>query len=195
MNRTIGFKAIAGLLLFLPAALYGGTYEIDTAHSSIGFSIRHLGISKVKGHFGDFSGTIEFDEGDVESGSAVVNIKAASVNTGNDGRDEHLRGPDFFDVEKFPTIQFKSTGVGKTEDGYVLLGHLFIHGVEKKVRIPFEILGVAKDPWGGTRAGFEGKIQIRREDYKVGWEDAKFRPPLIGNEVDITLNLEAILKE
>ena len=196
VKRRIEIAALAGLLIFLPTALLAGTYEIDPAHSSVEFAIRHLGISKVKGGFGEFSGTIEFDNGQVEIGSAEVAIKTASIDTGNKDRDNHLRSPDFFEVEKYPEILFKSTGVEKTDDGYTLHGKLTIHGVEKHIHIPFEVLGVVKDhPMLGTRVGFEGKVELKREDYNVGWEAVKYRPPLIGNGVTVTLNLEAALKE
>jgi polyisoprenoid-binding protein YceI len=178
----------------IPGLAGAATWEIDTAHSSVGFVVRHLGISKVNGAFGDFSGTLVFDEGNLERGSATVIIKATSIDTQNQKRDEHLRNADFFDTAKYPEITFTSTSVGKSGDGYFLNGRLEVMGMEQEVRIPFTFLGSAKDPWGGTRAGFEGKVTLKREDLGIGWGNPQYRPPLLGNEVEILLSLEVAQK-
>jgi len=193
MRRALWFTAIVALLL--PSGLWAATHTIDRAHSSVEFTIRHLGISKVKGNFGDFAGTLVFDEDAIEKGSVSVTIQTSSIDTGNENRDKHLRSADFFDVEKYPTITFESTKVEKSEEGWILHGNLTMHGVTREVAIPFEVLGVISDPQLGTRAGFEGSLTIQRETFGVGWEDMKFRPPLIGNDVEISLNLETIQQE
>ncbi|MFH1679035.1 MAG: YceI family protein [Candidatus Eisenbacteria bacterium] len=182
------------ILAMIPGLAAAATWEIDKPHSGVAFAIRHLGISNVKGSFGDFSGSISFDEENLEGGSVSITVKAASVNTENEKRDEHLRSADFFDVEKHPDIVFKSTKIVKGEEGWVLHGLLDIMGVERPVEIPFEHLGTVQDPWGGTRAGFEGRVVLTREEFGVGWKDVKFRPPLIGNEVTLTLSLELVKK-
>ena len=192
MKRAALFATVIAFLL--PSGLWAVTYEIDNAHSSIGFNIRHLGIAKVKGYFHDFEGTIVYDENDVENGSATVTIQTTSIDTGNDDRDNHLRSPDFFEVETYPAITFVSTGVERSDDGLVLMGDLTIHGVTRRVEIPFEVLGTMRDHEGKMRAGFEGSLTLKREDFGVGWQDLKWRPPLIGNDVEITLNLETVEK-
>lgn len=180
------------MLMMIPATIFAAEWNIDKSHSTIGFTIRHLGISKVHGGFSDFDGKIVFDEADLEGGSVEVTIRVSSIDTRDDGRDDHLRGADFFDVEKHPEIRFKGEHVTKEKDRFILHGNLTILGVEKHVAIPFEFLGSMEHPMFGTRAGFEGKVTITREDFGLGWSDVKYRPPLIGNDVEITLNLEAV---
>jgi polyisoprenoid-binding protein YceI len=194
MRRQGFVPVLIALIALIPGLAGAATWEIDTAHSSVGFVVRHLGISKVNGAFGDFSGTLVFDEGNLEGGSATVTIKTTSIDTQNPKRDEHLRSADFFDTAKYPEIAFTSTSVVKSGEGYLLNGRLKIVGTERNVQIPFTFLGSAKDPWGGTRAGFEGKVTLKREELGVGWSNPQFRPPLIGNEVEILLNLEVAQK-
>jgi len=192
MRRFTGIAMVLGLLLLVTTTADSATWNVDKTHSEIGFSIRHLGISKVKGTFGDYDVKIEFDGKTLAGGSASAVIRTASIDTRNEDRDNHLRNADFFNVEKFSEITFSGHGVSEKEGGFVLHGMLTMLGVEKHVEIPFEFIGSADDPWGGTRAGFEGNLKIKREDFNLGWADVKYRPPLIGNEVEITLNLEAI---
>ncbi len=188
------FLVIAlALAIMLPASVPAASWSIDGSHSSIGFMIRHLGISKVRGEFKDFNGTIEFDEKDLSTGSVDITIQVASIDTQDEKRDEHLLSTDFFDAEKMPTMTFKSTSIEETEEGMVLHGVLSIYGKENAVAIPFEFFGAADDPWGGRRAGFEGKVTIKREDFGVGWAEMKYHPPMVGNDIDIRLNLELVL--
>lgn len=183
---------MALLLLVAPAALEAASWAIDVSHSSVNFKIRHLGISNVRGGFAEWEGELVFDENDPASGSAVVTIQTASVNTENEKRDDHLRSADFFEVEKYPTITFESEKMEQKGDGYVLTGKLKIKDVEKTVAIDVDFIGAAETPWGDQRAGFEGTLTITREAFGVGWDDIKYHPPLLGNDVEITLNIEAI---
>jgi polyisoprenoid-binding protein YceI len=194
MKTQNRWLALAAVFALIPGLAGAAEWEIDRAHSGIAFTIRHLGISNVKGMFTDFTGSVTFDEENLEGGSVSIRVKAESVDTQNDKRDEHLRSADFFDVANYPEIVFTSTGVAKGEEGYVLGGLLRILDTERPVEIPFEHLGSIQDPWGGTRAGFEGQVKLLREEFGVGWKDTKFRPPLVGNEVVLTFSLELIKK-
>src|SRR5258706_14810856 len=130
-------------------------YSIDKAHSEVGFQVRHL-LTKVRGRFTEFSGTMRIDEQRPENSSVALTIDASSVDTNTADRDRHLRSADFFDVENHPTVQFTSSRVTKrSPDTYDLTGTLTIRGVSKEVTFPVTHVGVAKDPWGSTRAGFE----------------------------------------
>ncbi len=172
-----------------------GTWVIDPAHSWVGFTVRHL-MSKVRGRFTDFSGEIVVGE-TPDSSSAAVTIDLASVTTGNNMRDNHLRTKDFFDVEQNPKMTFASTGVRPSGDKWVLIGDLTIRDITKAVEIEFEFLGV--DPTGlqgEQRVGFEGRTSIARSDFGVSFglaaEGAKV---VIGDRVDINLEIEATLSE
>jgi polyisoprenoid-binding protein YceI len=170
-------------------------YEIDPAHSSINFTIKHLVISKVKGNFLQFSGTIMFDEKDINKSSVEVKIATASISTSNPDRDKHLKSADFFDAEKYPEITFKSDKIIKKDNGYLAVGNLNMHGISKKIEIPFTFAGPIKDPWGNTRYGIEGSSTINRQDWKVSWNKAMDNGGvMIGNDVEIVLNVEAFKK-
>src|SRR4030067_2540019 len=138
LNKRIGLALMA--VIFSAAGLWAQTFQIDPVHSSVGFTIRHI-VSNVKGRFTDFSGTIVYDPKKIENSSVMVSIKAVTIDTDNQKRDDHLRSPDFFDVEKFPEITFQSAKVAKKGNKFILNGTLIMHGIEKKVSIPFEILG------------------------------------------------------
>jgi polyisoprenoid-binding protein YceI len=170
-------------------------YEIDVAHSYVGFSIRHLVISNVKGNFTDFSGVIVYDEDDITKSSVTVDIRTSSINTDNEARDNHLRSADFFDAERYPEITFESTEMKETKDGPVMHGHLTIHGVKKEVAVPFEILGKAKGMAGEVRVGFEGHSSLSREDFGMTWNKVmEAGGLLVGNEVKVELQIEAVKK-
>jgi polyisoprenoid-binding protein YceI len=176
------------------APVPGGEYNIDPAHSIIGFSIRHLEIAWVEGRFKDFKGAIHFDEKDVTKSSVEFTAKVESIDTGVEPRNKHLRTADFFDVEKFPEMTFKSTSVErKGKDGYVLHGDLTLKGVTKPVALPFTVTGAIKDPWGNTRFGVSAQTKIDRRDYGITWGKALENGGLdVGNEVTIELQLEAV---
>lgn len=186
----------AALLLLLAAPAWSAdTYQIDPVHSTLGFSVRHLMLSNVKGRFNDVSGTILYDEQDITKSSVKVTIQAASINTENQNRDNDLRSPNFFDVANFPTLSFESKRVEKRGDAYVCLGTLTMHGVAKEVEIPFRILGKVKDPWGNTRIGIEGGLSVNRQDYGIAYNKTFEGGGLVvGNEVKIELNVEAVMK-
>jgi polyisoprenoid-binding protein YceI len=150
-----------------------GTYAIDPAHSRIGFVARHAMVTKVRGAFNDFEGKVVLDGDDPARSSAEVTIKAASIDTRNAQRDEHLRSNDFLAMETYPEITFRSTAVrqtGATE--FDLTGDLTIKGVTRAITIPFTYEGAATDPFGNVRAGFEGSVAINRKDYGVTWNAA-----------------------
>jgi polyisoprenoid-binding protein YceI len=176
------------------APIPGGEYKIDPAHSIIGFAIRHLEINWVEGRFKDFTGTIKYDDKDVSKSSVEFTAKIESIDTGVEPRNKHLRTADFFDVEKYPEMTFKSTRVeSKGKDRYVLHGDFTLKGVTKQVAIPFTIAGAIKDPWGNTRFGINAQTKIDRRDYGITWGKALENGGIdVGNEVTINLQLEAV---
>lgn len=187
----------AKLLLCLSVLFsVGGTvqaadkYAIDKTHSEIEFSVRHMMLAKVKGNFTDFTGEIMFDESNPVNSSVMVSIKTASVDTDNEGRDKHLRSPDFFDVETHAEITFQSTRVEKKGDKYWAYGNLNMHGVEKMVVITFEVFG----PIPGQRGkmmGAEGHLTINRKDFNMLWNRTLDMGVAVSDEVEIELMVEA----
>ncbi|WP_182049385.1 YceI family protein [Changpingibacter yushuensis] len=168
-------------------------YIIDPSHSTLGFTVRHAGIGKTRGSFEEFSGSISVaDESTPAGASAAATINAASVNTGNGDRDNHLRSADFFEVEKFPEWTFTSTSTSGSRDEFVLSGDLTIHGVTKKVDIDVTFEGTATDPFGNERAAFEGSTNISRKDFGLTWNKAQAAGGvLVGDKIAITLEIEA----
>ncbi len=196
MKKLI-FKIVflASIIFALNTPLYAAAYKLDEDHTSVTFKIKHL-FSYVSGNFGKFEGTIEYEPGKPETWKTEATIQAASINTNVEGRDKHLKSADFFDAAKYPTITFKSTGVSDvTESSAKLVGDLTIHGVTKPVTLDLEILGVAKDPWGNTVAGFQAAITINRKDYGLTWNKAvETGGVLVGEEVEITIDAAGLLK-
>ncbi len=191
LTPTAGAQAQAAKVTFAPVP--GGEYKIDPAHSTIGFSVRHLEINWVEGLFRNYTGTIHYDESDITRSSVEFTAKVESIDTGVAGRDKHLRTADFFDAEKYPEMTFKSTRVErKGKDGYVLHGDLTLKGVTKPVALPFTITGAVKDPWGNTRFGVEAHTKINRRDFGVNYGNAFAGGLDVGNEVEISLRLEAV---
>ena len=182
----------AAALASVSVAAMASEWNIDASHSNVAFTVRHL-VSKVSGGFNDFSGKINFDEKKPEDTKISVTVKTASVNTANAKRDEHLRAADFFDAEKFPTLTFVSTKVTPTgAKTYKLEGNQTIHGVTKPAVYNVEYLGAAKDPGGQLRAGFTATSKINRKDYGLAWNKVVESTPLVGDEVDITLQFETV---
>jgi polyisoprenoid-binding protein YceI len=145
-----------------------GDYDVDAAHSRLGFAAKHAMVTTVRGAFKDFTAELHLDEDDVTKSTAKVEIPTASIDTGNQMRDDHVRNNDFLDVEEFPTITFVSTKAEKVDDdNFQLTGDLTIKGVTKPVTIEFEKTGAADDPWGNFRVGFEGTAKINRSDFGV----------------------------
>jgi polyisoprenoid-binding protein YceI len=189
---AVGAQERAAKVTYAPVP--GGDYNIDPAHSIIGFSIRHLEIAWVEGRFKDFKGTVRFDESDVTKSSVEFSAKVESIDTGVEPRNAHLRTADFFDAAKYPEMSFKSTRVERRgKDKYVLHGDFTLKGVTKPVALPFSLTGAIKDPWGNTRFGVSAQTKIDRRDYGITWGKALENGGLdVGNEVTIDLQLEAV---
>lgn len=171
------------------------TYQIDKAHSEAAFQVRHL-LSKVRGRFAEFDGTIEFDPDDPASGSVSFTIQADSITTSEPTRDAHLRSADFFDVEHHPTLTFNSRKVKvRNAREFDVVGDLTIRGVTREIALPVEYLGTAKDPWGNARAAFEAEITLNRKDYGLVWNAAlETGSLLVGDDVRISLSIQALAK-
>lgn len=171
-----------------------GTYNLDPAHTRLGFVARHAMVTKVRGQFTDFSGTLNIDADDPTRSSAEVTIQADSVATGNPDRDNHLRNNDFFDAPAYPTWTFKSTKAEQVDDEtYRLTGDLTIKGVTKPITLDFEFTGAAKDPWGNTRLGFEGRTTINRKDWGVEFNVAlEAGGVLVSDKITIEIDVAAV---
>jgi polyisoprenoid-binding protein YceI len=171
-----------------------GTYQLDPTHTRLGFVARYAMVTKVRGQFNSFSGTLNINAEDPSKSSAEVSIDVASVTTGNEDRDNHLRANDFFDVPNFPTWTFKSTSAEKVgEDTYRITGDLTIKDTTKPITIDFEHTGAAKDPWGNTRIGFEGRTTVNRKDWGIGWNVAlEAGGVLVGEKVTLELDVSAV---
>ena len=169
-----------------------GTWTIDASHSSVGFSATHAMVTKVRGTFDEFEGTVVVNGR--EDIVADVTIQTASVDTRQEGRDQHLRSADFFDVEQFPTMTFHSTGVRvKNDEKFTLLGDLTIKGVTKPVELKVEAGGVATDAYGNLRAGFEGDVAISRKDWGLTWNVAlEAGGWLVSDKIKISLDVSLI---
>jgi polyisoprenoid-binding protein YceI len=173
------------------AGLTAGTWAIDPAHSSIAFSVRHLVVSKVRGTFGSFSGAITVAEDGTPSVTAEIDV--ASVNTGNEQREEHLKSADFFDVEKYPTASFRSTGVQAKGDGYVLDGEFTLKGITKPISLALEFNGVNPGMGHGEVAGFEASVVLNRKDFGIDIDmPLETGGAVVGDKVTITLEIEAL---
>jgi polyisoprenoid-binding protein YceI len=178
-----------------PAGYRTGTWKIDPSHSEVGFSVRHLMVSKVRGRFTSFEGSFETADDHLTSNlSATVDL--ASIETGDAGRDEHLRSADFLDVEQHPTLTYRSTAIRPDGDAFAVDGELSLHGVTRSVPLRLEVHGFQASPFGDTRAGFTATTEIDRRDFGI-----EFNAPLegggvlVGNKIEITLEIEAILQE
>ncbi|HEU4989307.1 MAG: YceI family protein [Gemmatimonadota bacterium] len=170
------------------------TWQIDTAHSDAEFAVKHLMISTVKGHFGDVTGTVVVDEAVPANSKADVTIAVASIDTRDEKRDAHLRSADFFDVEHFPTLTFKSKRVdGALGGDFKLVGDLTIRGVTREVTLNVESAGTAKDPWGGERSAYSATTKINRKDFGLTWNVAlETGGVLVGDEVKISLDVQLV---
>jgi len=171
-----------------------GTWTLDPAHTRIGFVARHAMVTKVRGSFNEFEGTAVVDGANPANSHAEVTIKAASIDTRNAQRDEHLRSNDFLAMQEHPEITFTSTGARQVDDTtFELTGDLTIRGVTKPVTIPFTFEGAAKDPFGNLRAGFEGSVAINRKDWGVSWNAAlEGGGVLVSDRVTLEFEVSAI---
>ena len=185
--------SLGTLLVVSQAAAAVETYKIDPGHSQVGFSIRHF-FSKVPGKFNTYEGTIALDPKDLSKSVVDVTIDTTSIDTGNKDRDSHLQSPDFFDVQKFPKMTFKSTSVvPQGTNKATMKGDLTLHGVTKPVTLEAEVLGFSPDPWGNYRGGFEARTKINRQDFGISWNKVvEGGGALLGDEVEIVINIEGV---
>lgn len=169
------------------------TFVIDKTHSEVTFQVRHL-VTKVRGRFTDFTGTVQFDEARPELSSIAFTINAASIDTGTPDRDTHLRSDDFFAADKYPAITFTSAKVTKTSGGqFDVEGTLTIRDTARQLTVPVSYLGTATDPWGNARVGFEGEITVNRKEFGLNWNAAlEAGGFLVGDDVKISVSLQAI---
>ena len=187
---------LLSLILLLPALAAAETavYKVDPNHSGVSFSIRHF-VSNIPGRFRDFSGVIKHDPQSPAASSVAFTVQAASIDTANDDRDEHLRSADFFDVQKFPTLTFTSTKVAARDaDTLEVTGDLTLHGVTRTVTIPVDVLGTFKSP-RGEKAGFEASFTLNRKDYGIAWNRVFDAGPVLGDEVKVNVSIEADRQE
>ena len=170
-----------------------GDYALDPSHTRIGFSARHAMVTKVRGHFDQFEGNAHVDTTTPANSSVTVTIQAASVTTGNEQRDGHLKTPDFFDIATYPQITFVSTNVERDGSEWAVTGDLTINGVTKAVTVPFEETGSAKDPFGNTRVGFEGDVTIDRTEWNLSFNAAlETGGVLVSEKVKLEFDVSAI---
>ena len=196
-SKTIS-SAAAGIIILTVLAVNAeaGNFEVDKDHSKVGFAVKHMVISTVTGFFSDYQVDLNFNESKMEESSVTAAIQTASITTSNEKRDAHLKSKDFFSVEEFPVIKFVSAKVIKSGEGYIAVGDLTMRNVTKRVEMPFKVMGVLKDPWGNTRAGFEAHLSINRQDYGVSWSMVLDQGGLIvDDKVDITIIIEAVKKQ
>ena len=182
-----------GTLTGIPGYV-AGTWSIDPVHTEVGFTARHMVVAKVRGRFRTFSGEIVTGADPLDS-SVTAEIDLSSIDTGNEQRDAHIRSADFFEVETYPTMSYRSTGVRRHRDGYVLDGKLTLKGVTKDVPLTLELNGFGPDPYGGTRAGFSATGEINRRDFNVN-----FSAPMqnggvvVADKINLHLEIEAVLQ-
>jgi len=196
MKRYIA-PMIALFVFVAPVSTHAVTWEMDPAHSSFQFKVRHKTVSSVKGDFSKFRGVVMIDDKDITQMKVEVAIEATSVNTGHTQRDEHLRGPDFFDVAKYPTITFVSRKVIKADgDRLRVMGDLTIHGVTREITVDVEgPTPEVKDPGGNLRRGATATAKINRRDLGLTWNKVLDNGGLVvGNEVNIYVEVELVRK-
>jgi len=186
------FTSIAATLLLSSFAFAADTYKVDLMHTSVSFSVRHLGINSVKGQFKEFEGALVLDGETLKEASGTIQVK--SIETGVEKRDIHLRTADFFDAAKYPTITFKSKRVEKDGGGQlVLIADFTMRGVTKELRLPAKMSKPTKDPWGGVRVGLEAKTKLNRKDYGINYHEVLETGAMaVGEEVELEINTEAV---
>ncbi len=192
MKKLFVAGAIAIAFMTTPALAADKTFAIDNTHARIGFGVTHMVISSVKGEFKKYEGSFTLgDHKELKSASAT--IETASIDTGVEKRDNHLRSPDFFNADEFDTITFNSTSISHSGNDYTVLGDLTIKDITKKVTLRGKLLGVITDPWGKTRAGFTARGTIDRRDFGLTWNKALETGGLVvGNEVTLELDVEGV---
>jgi polyisoprenoid-binding protein YceI len=171
-----------------------GTWVIDPVHSEVGFSVRHLMLSKVRGRFARFEGRIVTGDNSLDA-SVEASIDLSSIDTNNPDRDAHLRSADFFDVEQHPVMTYRSTGVRAVDDGFLVDGDLSLHGVTRPVTLALQVEGIlASSPFGDTRVGFSATADINRSDFDINFGIADTGGVGLGDKVQIALEVEAVLQ-
>jgi polyisoprenoid-binding protein YceI len=185
-SALLAFGALTG-----PAFAATETFVVDKSHSEVSFQVRHI-VTKVRGYFKDFEADIQIDKEKPEASSVAFTIKAASIDTANERRDAHLKSGDFFEAEKYPAITFKSTRVAAAgKDRYDVTGVLSLRGVEKVVTLPVTVTGIAKDPRGNEKIGFETSLTVSRKDFGMLWNAALDNGGVVlGDDVTVTFSLE-----
>ena len=199
MKKTTALLAAFVLAVSsLPAAATvpanaSGTYSIDKAHSEVGFQVRHF-VSKVRGSFGDFTGTIQVDAAKPEASRVEFTVKVSSIDTNEPKRDAHLRSADFFDAEKHPEIRFVGKKIAPAGEGkYDVTGDLTMRGVTKEVTLPVAFTGLLKTPFGDERAGFETSLTLNRKEFGISWNKALDQGGfMLSDDVTISINLETV---
>jgi polyisoprenoid-binding protein YceI len=196
MKKQLRTLFLAGLMTLMPAMAFAIELDVDPAHSSVSFEIKHLVVSTVHGNFTDFRGTIDFDEKNLPSAKVNFTVKADSISTNNAKRDEHLKSGDFFDTKKLPEATFVSTSIkSKGKDKYTLGGNLTIHGVTKKAQFDLVSLGKVKDAYGVERHMFHASTDIIRKDYGLTYNAVlESGGVVIGETAHLTIDLEAVPK-
>lgn len=191
MNTIKTLFILAAALALQCSVQAADTYTIDPAHTRVGFSVRHLGISNVKGRFNEFSGSLVLDDDALKAATAT--IKVASVDTGVAQRDQHLRTAEFFDATNHPTITFKSKQVVKSGEQFTLIGEFTMRGVTKELHLPVTLSKPIKDPWGKVRVGLESKAKLNRKDYGINYHQLlETGVAAVGEEVELDINAEAV---
>jgi polyisoprenoid-binding protein YceI len=196
MRRSAALLVPGILMLGFTATSQAATWKVDRAHTNVGFAVSHL-FTSVQGRFDRFSGIIEFDPAKPEQAVVRGSIEAASINTNNEKRDKHLRSSDFFDVEKYPTIDFESSGIREaSQNRGKLEGKLTIHGVTRPVVLDVRFRGQGSDPWGNVRAGFTATLSINRKDFGLNWNEVlETGGFLVGDEVEIRIDAEGLFED
>ncbi len=184
--------AIAAPALALAQA---AVWNIDPVHTQTTFGVKHLVISTVRGEFRKTAGTVKLDDQDPTKSSVEATIDATTINTREDKRDADLKSPDFLDVQKYPTITFRSKKIEKDGDKYKVTGDLTIHGVTKPVVLDATLSPAVKDPWGGTRRGIQASTRINRQDFGLRYNKAIEAGPVVGDEVAIEIEAELLKQE
>lgn len=195
-SRSLAPFALLALLSLPALPLAADTFVVDRSHSDVSFVVRHF-VSNVRGQFRDFEGTFELNPAKPEASSAEFSVKVASLDTGNEGRDKHLKSPDFFDAEKHPLITFKSTSVKATgKDAYDVTGAFTMRGVTKTVTLSVKFMGIMKAFGGKEKAGLEATVTLNRQDYGVSWNRTLDTGGVVlGDDVKVTVALELDKKQ
>lgn len=191
MRTTLRNLSLLALALTVFPVNAADTYNIDPAHSTVGFAVTHMLINTVHGKFNEFAGTVALEGNQLKEASGTIQTK--TIDTGIERRDNHLRSPDFFDAAKFPTITFQSKRAEKQGNNTVLVGDFTMHGVTKEVALPVTIKGPIKDPWGNSRIGLQARAKLNRRDYGLNYNQALEAGGLVvANEIELEINAEAV---